>query len=114
MARRKDADVLPLDLNAAQTGQIHRDVCAAIRASVDDGLTDARLDAGIHAQARSLAAVIDRASGLAGRKQETYALAGLHKELGVLMARVRGVQVASELDDFLRTLAEPDRTPVHP
>ena len=110
MGRRKDADALFVDPGARETGQIHREVCAAIRASIAAALTDVQLDAGLHAKARSLAGVIDRASGLGGRKQETYALAGLHKELGGLLARVRGVQVSSELDDFLRTLAEPDTT----
>jgi hypothetical protein len=76
-----------------------------------EGLTDPKLDAGLHAQARALAAVIDRASGLGGRKQETYALAGLNRELTAILERVRGVQSSSELDDFLRTLAEPE-TPV--
>ena len=108
MGRRKEPDALFVDPAQSQTGQVYRDVCASIRASISQDLTDAALDAGLHAQARSLAGVIDRASGLAGRKQETYALAGLHRELGALLARVRGQAVASELDDFLRTLAEPD------
>ena len=111
MAKAKEADALFLDPARGQTGQIYRSVCASIQASIRDALTDAKLDAGLHAQARSLAGVIDRASGLHGRKQETYALAGLHKELGALMARVRGTQVSSELDDFLRTLAEPYTLP---
>ena len=112
MGRRKDPDALFIDPAQSQTGQIYREVCASIRAAILEGLTDARLDAGLHAQARSLAGVIDRASGLAGRKQETYALAPLHRELTALLARVRGQAVASELDDFLRTLAEPETAAV--
>ena len=110
MARHQD-DGLFDTVGKATTGQVHRSVCASIRAALADHLTDAKLDAGLHAQARSLAAVIDRASGLDGRKQETYALAGLHKELGALMGRIRGVSVADELGDFLKSLAEPEAAP---
>ena len=112
MAKRKEDDALFLDPARGQTGQIYRSVCGSIQAAIHDGLTDRNLDAGLHAQARSLAGVIDRASGLAGRKQETYALAPLHRELTALLGRIRGQAVASELDDFLRTLAEPETAAV--
>ena len=108
MAKAKEADALFLDPARGQTGTIYRSVCASIQAAVSDGLTDRKLDAGLHAQARSMAGVVDRASGLGGRKQETYALAGLHKELAAMLALIRGQAVTSELDEFLRTLAEPD------
>ena len=110
MATTKEPAALFLDPARGQTGTIYRSVCASINAAILEGLTDRKLDAGLHSQARSLAGVIDRASGLHGRKQETYALAGLHKELSALLASIRGQAVTSELDEFLRTLAEPDTT----
>ena len=92
------------------TGQVHAQVCATIRAALAGQLTDAKLDAGIHAQARSLAGVIDRASGLGGRKQETYALAGLHRQLAELLGQVRGRATPTDLEALLRELAEPTPT----
>lgn len=110
MARPTD-DALFAGPDVAQTGQVHRSVCASIRASIGDNLTDAKLDAGLHAQARSLAAVIDRSSGLGGRKQESYALAGLHAQLRELLSRIRGIAVTDEFGDFLASLGEPEAEP---
>jgi hypothetical protein len=91
-----------------ETGDVHRAVTRAINAAIKDGSTDRALDAGAHAAAKSLAAAIDRASGLGGRKQETYALAAMHKELRDQLRAIRGQGTAS---DELRELLEGIGTP---
>ena len=96
--------------DAVQTGELHRAVVRQINAAIKDGSTDRALDAGTHAQAKALAAAIDRASGLGGRKQETYALPSMHKELAGLLRAIRGQQGGA--DDELRQLLEDMRTPI--
>jgi hypothetical protein len=93
-------------------GTVYRDTCRQISALTKAGKIDADETAGTIAQARSLAAVIDRASGLGGRKQETYALAGLHKQLAELLARLSGGGVGEDAAaTFLRLMAEDEPTP---
>ncbi len=99
-----------VDADKSSTGVVYRNVCRQIRALADAGDLDLDSRAGTIAQARSLAAVIDRASGLAGRKQETYALAGLHKQLAELLAQLTGELVASD-DEQLAALLTGDDEP---
>lgn len=79
-----------IDEPGSSRGAIYRNVCRQVRALAAAGTLDVELEAGTVAQARSLAAVIDRASGLAGRKQETYALPQLHRELRELLDKLAG------------------------
>lgn len=96
-------------------GILYRDVCRQISALRKAGKVDEDEQAGTIAQARSLAAVIDRASGLGGRKQETYALAGLHARLAELLAALSGTAGASDAGAALmRLMAEADVTPAGP
>ena len=93
-------------------GTIYRDVCRQISALRKAGRVNEDEQAGTIAQARSLAAVIDRASGLGGRKQETYALAGLHARLDELLARLAGTAGATDAGAALMALmGQADVTP---
>jgi len=92
-------------------GTVYKDTCRQIAALAKAGKLDTDMAAGTIAQARSLAGVIDRASGLGGRKQETYALAGLHKQLAELLGRLSGTGGdESAAAAFLRLMAESDTT----
>ncbi len=97
----------------AQRGALYHDVNRQVRALVAAGTVDVELQAGTIQQARTLAAAIDRASGLAGRKQETYALSPMHKQLDELLARLSGVAADSPpgLADILAALASADPPP---
>ena len=115
---RRDPNTLPLDGDPGggpSRGTVYHDVCHQIAHLRQQGSLDADAEAGTIAQARSLAAVIDRASGLGGRKQETYALASLHRELRELLAILADRPVDDdELDGFTIDDAAPDLTPPEP
>lgn len=101
-----DVDGLPL------RGVLYADVNRQVRALEATGKLDPDLQAGTIQQARSLAAAIDRASGLAGRKQETYALAPMHKQLAELLTVLSGRQSeGAGLVELLERLERADEQP---
>ena len=73
-------------------GPVYQGVCAQIRALTagTEPLIDKRLWAGTIAQARSLAASIDRVDGRSGVKAQANGvpLAQMHQQLDALMARM--------------------------
>lgn len=92
--RRNDADALAGALFEAPDkraeGPVYKDTCKQLAAMVKAGTLDPDTDAGRMSSARSLARSIDMASGRGGRKPDTYALAGLHKELRETFRDLRG------------------------
>lgn len=99
-----------------ERGALYHDVNRQVRALVAAGTVDLELQAGTIQQARTLAAAIDRASGLGGRKQETYALASMHKQLDDLLARLSGVasDAPPGLAEILAALATADAPHLEP
>jgi hypothetical protein len=95
---------------------LYADVNRQVRALVAAGTVDPEAQAGTVQQARTLAAAIDRASGLGGRKQETYALSPMHKQLDELLARLSGTPVDAPpgLVEILAALAAADPPTVEP
>ena len=93
MSRGKSEDALfdPPGSPPERGGPVYQGVCAQIRelTAGAEPLVDKRLWAGTIAQARSIAASIDRDSGHGGRKQANgVPLAQLHDQLDKLLARL--------------------------
>jgi hypothetical protein len=117
--RRRDTDdleqmamVLAGGDGPATRGATYRDANRTIARLVADGRLDAELEAVTIQQIRQLAAAIDRSSGLAGRKQESYALTPMHKQLAELVDRIMGRQSeAAGLSELLDALAAADPVP---
>jgi len=94
-------------------GPVYQGVCKQIRVLFPTGDTDAqaRKDSlsGTIAQARSLAASIDRVSGHGGGPQANgVPLATMHERLDALLERLAGT---GETDPFQELLNELDATP---
>ena len=119
MSRRRptgtaEMDQLAMVMSGADApptrGALYRDVNVTVHRLVADGKLDPELEAATIQQARTLAAAIDRASGLAGRKQETYALAPMHRELSAILDKLAGRQgEGAGLSDLLEALATADQ-----
>jgi hypothetical protein len=101
---------LPFEVSTLpQRGTVYKDTCRQLTALRKAGKITGDEQLGTMAQARSLAAVIDRASGLGGRKQETYALAGLHRQLDELLRGLSGARGATDAAAaFLELMAGDD------
>ncbi len=94
-------------------GPIYQGVCKQIRGMLRDGAIDRESHAGTIAQARSLAASLDRVSGHTGAQASGLQLAALHAQLAALLATLAGSTTSDPFTDFLATLNDDTQAP-HP
>ena len=106
MAKKTDAGLI--DLPKKGTGPVYQGVCKQIRALVAAETIDRHEHAGMIAQARSLAASIDRVSGHDGGFQASgMQLAALHEQLGKALERL--TPAGAERDEFQELLSKMDQ-----
>lgn len=90
-------------------GPVYQGVCKSIRALEDEGLVDKKVDAGSIAQARSIAASIDRVDGHAGGPQSSgMQLAALHAQLSEVLVRLNPAGASDPFQEFLNDLDKED------
>lgn len=107
MTRRNEGQLFSTPTTSSKPGPIYQGVCKTIRELVKDETLDKARDAGDIAQARSLAASIDRVSGHNGGYQASgMQLAALHAQLSEVMTRINP---AGEVDPFQELLAKMDK-----
>ena len=111
MTRSNSDDALFGVVTAAGPGPVYQGVCAQIRHLFPRADADAqdrkRSMAGTIAQARSLAASIDRDSGHGGGKQANgVPLATMHGQLDALLERLAGNGATDPFIDLLNELNE--------
>ena len=82
-------------------GALYQGVCKTIRALEHEGIIDKKLDAGSIAQARALAASIDR---LEHAKASGMQLAPMHEQLGKVLERLNPTGASDPFQDFLAEL----------
>lgn len=86
-------------------GPVYQGVCKTIRALTKEQVVDRLVDAGSIAQARSLAASIDRVSGHDGGHQASgMQLAALHAQLSEVLVRLNPAGASDPFQDFLDDL----------
>lgn len=106
MTRRSEGQLFSTPTTSSKPGPIYQGVCKTIRQLIKDEALDRSRDAGDIAQARSLAASIDRVSGHNGGYQASgMQLAALHAQLSEVMARINPV---GDVDPFQELLAKMD------
>lgn len=90
---------------APRGGPIYQGVCKTIRALESEGIVDKKVDAGSIAQARSIAASIDRVDGHDGGHQSSgMQLAALHAQLSEVLVRLNPAGASDPFQDFLLEL----------
>lgn len=103
-----------------KAGPVYQGVCKQIRSMIAAQQIDRNTDAGTIAQARSVAASIDRVSGHDGSRQASgMQLAALHAQLDQLIGRLIGdqtqddafAQLIEELNGHGTNAAEAPHTP---
>ena len=105
MSKRKDGELFAVPTTSSSPGPIYQGVCKTIRALLDKEHLDRDVDAGSIAQARSIAASIDRVSGHRGGYQASgMQLAALHAQLSEVMERLNPAGASDPFQDFLDEL----------
>jgi uncharacterized membrane protein YccC len=99
---------------SSSPGPIYQGVCKQLRALFPPGDAEAQkrknLNAGTIAQARSLAASIDRVSGHGSAYQAAgMQLSAMHQELDELLLRLAPADGKDAFDQWLEQLAEPEQ-----
>ena len=107
MSRKDDGGLFSVPTTSSSPGPVYQGVCKTIRALTAAEKLDKDTDAGWIAQARSIAASIDRVSGHKGGYQASgMQLAALHGQLAEVMARINP---AGEVDPFQELLTKMDQ-----
>lgn len=99
----------------AGPGTIYQGVCRQIRTLIQDNTIDRATHAGTIAQARSLAASLDRVSGHTNPRRQAAGmqLAAMHSQLDALLCRLAGDSTPTD-DPFARFLEDLNDTPKTP
>mgnify|MGYP000351800725 CR=1 FL=1 len=82
-------------------GALYQGVCKTIRALEHEGIIDKKLDAGSIAQARALAASIDR---LEHAKASGMQLAPMHEQLGKVLERLNPAAAVDEMQQLFEEM----------
>ena len=113
-----DGDQLALDVEPAGRGKagskrttggpVYQGVCKAIRWLTDQGIVDEQRHGGLIAQARSLAASIDRESGHDPRRKQAsgVSLAALHERLAAILQLLDPTEAAAPSTGALGALVD--------
>ena len=106
MTKQPPPPLFTVEPRRSPAGPIYQGVCKQIRALEKDGTIDRAKDAGTIAQARSIAASIDRVSGHDDPRGQASGmqLAALHAQLFEVIGRLTGDQ--TEDDAFTQLLEE--------
>ena len=109
MTNDDDALIPRTKVQKPRGGPVYQGVCKSIRALEDEGLVDKKVDAGSIAQARSIAASIDRVDGHDGGPQSSgMQLAALHAQLSEVLVRLNPAGASDPFQDFLNELDKED------
>lgn len=105
MTKEDDGALFKVGTTSPGVGPVYQGVCKTIRALTTAQQLDKSVDAGSIAQARSIAASIDRVSGHKGGHQASgMQLAALHAQLSEVLERINPAGASDPFQDFLEEL----------
>ena len=109
MTKKDDGQLFTVPKTSSKPGPVYQGVCKTIRALEKAEQLDRSVDAGSMAQARSIAASIDRVSGHNGGYQASgMQLAALHAQLSEVMVRLNPAGASDPFQEFLEQLDKED------